>query len=57
MTHSFFPLVNWGMGTTLIIIFAVVCIVLAAIVIGFVMTGKSKEEIEKQNEEDSSTQL
>lgn len=57
MTHSFFPLVNWGMGTTLIIIFAVVCIVLAAIVIGFVMTGKSKKEIEKQNEEDSSTQL
>ena len=55
MTH--FPLVNWGMGTTLIIIFAVVCIVLAAIVIGFVMTGKSKEEIEKHENKEEKNEL
>lgn len=51
MELTFLPLVNWGMGTTLIIIFAVVCVVLAAMVFKFVMTGKSKEEIEKDDEE------
>lgn len=48
MFHSFIPLYNWGMGATLIAVFAVVCITLAILVIRFITTGKSKEEIQKE---------
>jgi len=43
MTNSILPLANWGMGTALIIFFAVLCVVLSAIVINFVMSGKKKD--------------
>jgi len=45
------PLVNWGMGTALIIIFAVVCVVLTAIVVGMVLKGKSKNESNSSQKE------
>lgn len=51
MTQSFLPLYSWGMGTALIIIFALVCIVLTIMVFKFVMSGKSKEQIEKERQE------
>ena len=44
MTNSIIPLANWGMGTALIIFFAVLCIALSAIVINFVMRGKKKDD-------------
>lgn len=51
MTQSFLPLYSWGMGTALIIIFALVCIVLTIMVFKFVLSGKSKEQIEKERQE------
>ena len=46
MTNSITPLAHWGIGTILIIIFAIVCIALTAIVLGFVFAGKKKPEEE-----------
>lgn len=43
MTNLAIPLADWGMGTFLIIIFALVCIVLTIIVIAFVLGGKKKD--------------
>lgn len=40
MFNSIIPLADWGMGTTLIIIFALVCIVLTLIVLSLVFSGK-----------------
>lgn len=50
MLQTVFPLVNWGMGTALIVIFAIVCLGLSILVISFVMKGKSKEEYLKNQE-------
>lgn len=44
MVNYLIPLVNWGMGTALIIVFAVVCVVLVAVVLGIAFTDKTKEE-------------
>ncbi len=44
MKNSILPLANWGMGTALIIFFAVLCIVMIAIVLAFVFGGKKKIE-------------
>ncbi len=41
---NFIPLVDWGMGTALIVIFALVCIGLTALVLSFVFGGKEKPE-------------
>jgi|GEM_PF-1803347 uncharacterized membrane protein len=38
------PLVDWGMGTALIVIFALVCIGLTALVLSFVFGGKKKTD-------------
>ncbi|WP_164905179.1 hypothetical protein [Aequorivita ciconiae] len=43
MTNLAIPLADWGMGTTLIIIFALVCIVLTVIVLSFIFGGKKKD--------------
>ncbi len=43
MINAMIPLANWGIGTALIIVFAVVCVVLSAMVINFVMKGKKNE--------------
>ncbi len=44
MINSIIPLANWGVGTAIIIVFALVCIVLSVMVINFVMKGKKKDE-------------
>ncbi len=44
MINTMIPLANWGVGTAIIIVFAVVCVVLTVMVISFVMKGKKKEE-------------
>jgi hypothetical protein len=44
MITNTISLANWGMGTALIIFFAVLCIVLSAIVISFVMGSKMKKD-------------
>lgn len=38
------PLVDWGMGTTIIVVFGVVCIVLAVMIYSMVQSGKGKDE-------------
>lgn len=44
MFNSIIPLADWGMGTALIIIFALVCVVLTLIVLSLVFSGKKKGE-------------
>ncbi len=46
MINAIIPLVNWGMGTAIIIVFAIVCIALTALVINFWLSGKKKNEEE-----------
>lgn len=38
------PLVDWGMGTTIIVIFGLVCVVLASIIYSMVQSGKGEDE-------------
>lgn len=44
MKSLLLPLVDWDMGTIIIGVFAFVCIVLVAIVIGFMNSGKKNED-------------
>lgn len=44
MTNSILPLANWGMGTAIIIFFAVLCVALTAIVLAFVLGGTKKKD-------------
>lgn len=44
MFHSIIPLADWTMGTALIIIFALVCIVLTLVVLSLVFSGKKKKD-------------
>ncbi len=37
-------LVNWGMGTAIIIVFAVVCVVLSVVIYTMVQSGKDKDK-------------
>ncbi|MEM0517134.1 MULTISPECIES: hypothetical protein [Aequorivita] len=46
MTHLILPLANWGMGTAIIIFFAVLCVGLSALVLSFVFSGKKKDKDE-----------
>lgn len=42
-TKLFLPLYSWGMGTALIIIFALVCVALVLIVVHLMRTDTPKE--------------
>lgn len=46
---------NWDIGTLLIIIFAIVCVGLTALVLSFVMVGKTKdgENVDKPSDENN----
>lgn len=46
MFNSIIPLADWGMGTALIIVFVLVCIVLTLIVLSLVFSGKKKNDEE-----------
>ncbi|MCH9660912.1 MAG: hypothetical protein K0U54_08365 [Bacteroidetes bacterium] len=37
-------LVDWGMGTTIIIIFGLFCVILTAIIYSMVQSGKDKND-------------
>jgi uncharacterized membrane protein len=41
--HAIIPLVNWGMGTALIIVFGVVCVALILLVLNMINSGKKKD--------------
>ena len=41
------PLVNWGMGTIIIGVFALVCIVMAAVVYNLINSDKKKNQLDK----------
>jgi len=43
----FLPLVNWGMGTIIIGVFVLVCIILTLVVINMVRSDKKKDPNEK----------
>jgi heme/copper-type cytochrome/quinol oxidase subunit 2 len=47
-TTSIIPLVNWGMGTILIGIFALVCIVLVLVVYNMASSDKKAPTIENE---------
>lgn len=46
MDLLFLPLVNWGMGVVIIGVFAVVCIVMIAIVMNLVKGDKNGKQAE-----------
>ncbi len=52
MTNSILPLANWGMGTGIIIFFAILCIVMSALVLSFVFGGKKKGDDEATSSEE-----
>lgn len=49
-TKILLPLYSWGMGTALIIIFAIVCVALVLVVLNLMKNDKTKEEAQKENE-------
>lgn len=51
MLNLLLPLYSFGMGTILIIIFALVCIGLVLIVLNIMNNDKTKEEAQKELEE------
>jgi len=53
MKSLILPLVNWGMGAAIIGVFALVCIVLAAVVINMVKSDKKAKEETESNKEES----
>ncbi|RKS53687.1 hypothetical protein BC962_1941 [Gillisia mitskevichiae] len=42
--QTIIPLVNWGMGTALIIVFGIVCVALVVLVINMINSDKKKDE-------------
>lgn len=52
-TKLFLPLYSWGMGTALIIIFALVCVALVLIVLHLMRTDTPKEEVQDKLEEEN----
>ncbi|MDT0555919.1 hypothetical protein [Patiriisocius hiemis] len=57
MKALFLPLVDWGMGTIIIGVFALVCVILTAIVIGMMNSGKKNgSKNSNKTEEDELTQ-
>lgn len=50
MNSLFLPLVNWGLGTILIGVFAIVCIVLVAVIYNLT---RSNQNIKNERNEDS----
>lgn len=54
MNSLFLPLVNWGLGTIIIGVFAVVCIVLIAVIYNLSRgTNNVKDDIDNTNVENS----
>ncbi|WP_179344380.1 hypothetical protein [Winogradskyella ursingii] len=49
MNSLFLPLVNWGLGTIIIGVFAVVCIVLVAVIYNLT---RSNQNIKNESNED-----
>lgn len=41
--QAIIPLVNWGMGTALIIVFGVVCVGMVLLVLNMINSGKKKD--------------
>lgn len=52
MRSLILPLVNWGMGAAIIGVFALVCIVLAAVVINMVKSDKKAKAETESNEDE-----
>ena len=44
MISNIIPLVDWGMGTALIAVFAVVCVVLVLVILSLMNGDKKKED-------------
>lgn len=51
MLNLLLPLYSWGLGTLLIIIFAIVCVALVLIVLNIMNNDKTKEDAQKELEE------
>ncbi len=44
MIHQNIALVDWGMGTALIGVFAIVCVIITVVIYSMVQSGKKKDE-------------
>lgn len=56
MINSIIPLADWGMGTALIIVFALVCVVLTVVVVKMVMGGSKETEDQLDSDADASVE-
>ncbi len=56
MNTLFIPLVDWGMGSFIIGVFAVVCIALVLVVYGLMRTDVSAPMPESTKKEDATTE-
>jgi len=45
MLFNNIPLVNWGMGTIIIGVFALVCVILVLVVLNLMNSDKKKEDL------------
>lgn len=52
MKNVILPLADWGMGTAIIIFFAVLCVALPAIVLAMVFSGKKKKNDKLNSSQD-----
>lgn len=50
MNTHFLPLVNWGLGTIMIAIFAVVCVILVAVIFSLASSDKKAPNTESTKE-------
>ena len=47
MINHILPLYSWGNGVVMLIVFAVICITLVAVLVNFMTSGKKKENSEE----------
>ncbi|MDX1463068.1 MAG: hypothetical protein R3359_08430 [Marinirhabdus sp.] len=48
MKSLFLPLVDWGMGTVIIGVFVLVCVIIVAVVVGLMNSGSKNDKTNTQ---------
>jgi len=48
MTNQMLPLYSWGNGVVMILVFALICTILVAVLINFMMSGNKKKDQEQE---------
>ncbi|HPF95896.1 MAG TPA: hypothetical protein PLZ00_00645 [Mangrovimonas sp.] len=48
MTNQMLPLYSWGNGVVMILVFALICTILVAVLINFMMSGNKKKDQDQE---------